>query len=247
MSEELEQKLLNQIKQLQKEMREIKGIDSDDIPTYQYSKISFSTLKQLVNIKQNINQSVFDEWFSNDVSISNETVNVFEELISNNELLIESYSEEDLKINFISPILNRVNFKSYENEFRDFYELPMVYKTEKFIFNGTVDFTISKGLIESEKPYFFIQEFKKGKQNSYPESQLLAELISGVELNSWSEIKGAYIVGSLWYFVILQKLDNEKYQYFVSKKLDSIRIEDLKVIYRNLVYIKNEIIKKIDK
>ena len=78
----------------------------------------------------------------------------------------------------------------------------MTYKTDKFILNGTTDFVVSKGLIDSEKPYFFIQEFKKGQANGYPEAQLLAELVSAVELNDWDTIKGAYIVGASWYFVI---------------------------------------------
>ena len=161
------------------------------------------------------------------------------------EDFLASISEEDLKVNFLIPILNKVHFKSYENEFRDFYESSLNYETEKFIFNGITDFVVSKGLIESEKPYFFIQEFKKGKQNSYPESQLLAELISGVELNNWNEIKGAYVVGSLWFFVILQKIDTNKYQYFVSKKYDGMRMDDLIIIYKNLLYIKNDITRMI--
>lgn len=217
------------------------------IPTYQYSKISFSILKELVDIKQIINNNIFDDWFSNEQVLDNETIKMFENLIIENEPLIESYSEEDLKVNFLIPILNKVHFKSYENEFRDFYELPLKYETKDFIFNGTTDFVVSKGLIESEKPYFFIEEFKKGKQNSYPESQLLAELISGVELNNWKEMKGAYVVGSLWFFVILQKIDINKYQYFVSKKYDGMRIDDLTIIYKNLLYIKNNIARMLTK
>ncbi|MEA3513742.1 MAG: hypothetical protein U9R37_09095 [Campylobacterota bacterium] len=219
----------------------------DKIPTYQYSKITFAILKELVNIKQNIDNSILDEWFNNNQKVEDKTIKMFERLIIENEPLIESYSEEDLKVNFLIPILNEVHFKSYENEFRDFYELPMRYETKNFVFNGTTDFVVSKGLIESEKPYFFIQEFKKGKQNGYPESQLLAELISGVELNKWTEIKGAYVVGSLWFFVILQKIGTNKYQYFVSKKYDGMRIDDLTIIYKNLLHVKNNIIKMVTK
>ncbi|MEA3228880.1 MAG: hypothetical protein U9P38_07400 [Campylobacterota bacterium] len=46
-------------------------------------------------------------------------------------------------------------------------------KTENYIFTGTTDFVVSKGLFQSQKPYFFIQEFKKGKLNTDPEPQLL--------------------------------------------------------------------------
>ena len=68
--------------------------------------------------------------------------------------------EEDLKVNFIVPILNKIKFKSFDKKVRDFYELPMIYKTSQFILNGTCDFVVSEGLVESKKPYFFIQEFK---------------------------------------------------------------------------------------
>jgi hypothetical protein len=77
--------------------------------------------------------------------------------------LIDSYSEEDLKVNFIIPILNKVRFKSFEKKIRDFYELQMSYKTSQFKLSGTVDFVVSEGLVESKKPYFFIQGFKRSE------------------------------------------------------------------------------------
>ena len=121
------------------------------------------------------------------------------------------------------------------------YRIKITYKNEKFILEGTADFTVSKGDVKALKPYFFIQEFKKGQVNTDPEPQLLAELISAIELNNWIEIKGAYIVGAIWNFVILEKLGKDKYQYFVSENYDSTKIEDLKGIYRNLVFVKEEI------
>ena len=244
MSEEIELKLLREIEELKEKL----GIEEEqnNKKVYQYSNISYNLLKTLVDIKENIDNNVFQDWFENDIEIDDSVINMFSQLIKENEVLVDKYNEEDLKVNVIIPILNKVKFKSFEKKFRDFYELPLTYESEKFIFNGTTDFVVSKGLVESEKPYFFIQEFKKGKQNSYPEAQLLAELIAGIELNNWQKIKGAYIVGSLWYFVILEKLDNNKYQYFVSKKFDSMRLDDLKQIYKNLLFIKEEIIHNLD-
>jgi hypothetical protein len=55
-------------------------------------------------------------------------------------------------------------------------------------------------------------------------------------------IKGAYVIGGNWHFVILEKLGQDKYQYFVSKNFDSTKLSDLKKIYKNLLFIKNEII-----
>jgi hypothetical protein len=110
-------------------------------------------------------------------------------------------------------------------------------------------------LIKSEKPLFFIQEFlvrstlceKRAQEYSNPRTQLLAELISGVELSGVKQMKGAYIVGSIWNFVILEKLDTDRYKYYISQKFDSVRLDDLKAIYTNLLFVKDEIIEKIRK
>ncbi len=246
MSEELEATLLREIEELKRKVNILEGIDENAIPVYQYSKIKINELKKLVDLRQKISDRHFDTWFDNTCVVNDSTILFFQALIEDNRELINAYNEEDLKIKFLAPLLNRVQFKSTENEFRDFYELPMTYKTEKFILSGTTDFVVSKGLFVSEKPYFFIQEFKKGQTDGYPESQLLAELISAVELNSWDTIKGAYIVGAIWHFVILERLEKHKYHYFVSQNFDSTKIEDLKDIYRNLLFVKHEIIEKIE-
>jgi hypothetical protein len=138
--------------------------------------------------------------------------------------------------------LNKIDFLSSEYEYAGLYEETLYYEADNFIFNGTTDFVVSKGLIKSEKPYFFIQEFKRNEENSFPRPQLVAELISAIELNNWKTIKGCYIIGENWNFVILEKLGKDKYQYFVSKTFNSTNINDLKNIYKNLLFVKDEII-----
>ena len=233
------------ILELQKRVNKLEGKDDNGIPTYSFSKITENELFSLVDIHRDLNDTIFDTWFHNNIEISDETVAVFVKLIKNNIQLIKTYNEEDLKVNMIIPILNRIEFKSFENEFRDFYELPLTYKTENYTFTGTTDFVVSKGLFRSKKPYFFIQEFKKGKVNTDPEPQLLAELISAIELNNELSMRGAYIVGENWNFVILEKLGKNRYRYFVSRTFNSTNIEDLKEIYKNLIFVKKEIIEMI--
>jgi len=235
---------LEKIEELEKEIQKLKGIEVDTIPTYSFSKIKFSELETLVDIEKEIDRTKFDNWFTSKVDIKSDIEQFLKNLILENQDLVYDYSEEDLKVNLIIPILNLVKFKSFENQFRDFYELALRYETDRFILKGTTDFVVSKGLIRSKKPYFFIQEFKKGQTDGYPESQLLAELIAGVELNNWQTIRGAYIVGAIWNFVILEKLGVDKYQYFVSQNFDSTKLEDLKDIYKNLLFVKSEIIKE---
>jgi len=243
MSEEIEQKLLKEIEELKNKVAKLENIEHSTKPIYQYSKIKDSDLDNLVMIEKRFDNSVFDSWLNQENLLEDEEENklFFQNIIDRNQRLINDYNEEDLKVNVIIPILNRVEFKSFENEFRDFYELPLRYETDNFIFKGTTDFVVSKGLVKSKKPYFFIQEFKRGEEYGNPRPQLLAELITGVELNGWREMKGAYIIGAIWYFVILYKVDKDSYEYFVSNSFDSMNLVQLIDIYNNLLFVKNEI------
>jgi hypothetical protein len=72
-------------------------------------------------------------------------------------------------------------------------------------------------------------------------------MVAGLEISEVKTFRGAYIIGSIWNFVILEKIGENSYQYFVSENFDSSKIEDLKAIYRNLVFVKNEVIVKLKK
>ncbi len=243
MNSEIELKLLKkEIEELKKQVAIIKGKDENQIPTYQYSKIRDTDLKKLFEIEKKLSPTIFNSWFNNDICLTEDIVRYLHKLIEQNSGLIEDYNEADLKVYQIIPLLNKINFLLKDKEIRGFYELPMSYTTDKFILNGTVDFVVSEGLVESKKPYFFIQESKRSEEYGNPRPQLLAELISAVELNDWKFIKGAYIVGGNWHFAILEKLNTNKYQYFISQNFDSTKIGDLKLIYKNLLFVKNEII-----
>jgi hypothetical protein len=246
MNSEIELQLLKEIDELKRKVQSLEGKDETQIPTYQYSKIRDIDLNKLFDIEQNLDNSIFDEWLNNKIEIDNNIEVFLKDLIDDNKSLIERYGEEDLKVNFIVPILNKIRFKSFEKKIRDFYELQISYKTSRFILNGTIDFAVSEGLVESKKPYFFIQEFKRSEEYGNPRPQLLAEMISAIELNDWKFIKGAYIIGGNWHFAILEKIEVDKYQYFISQNFDSTKIDDLKLIYKNLLLVKNEILSMVD-
>jgi hypothetical protein len=224
------------------EMSSEKNNQKEEIPTYTFGAITFKNLEDIVNIKRNIETEVFRNWFEAEIQMSHDDQVFFNDLIKDNYFLIESYNEEELKVKFISPILNRVKFTDVEHEIRDFYEEKITYRTDRFVLTGTTDFLVSKGLEYSKKPYFFIQEFKRTIANDDPRPQLLAELISAVELNGFKVIKGAFIIGENWNFVILDKQENDKYQYFVSHTLNATNHHDLQQIYKNLLFVKHEII-----
>jgi hypothetical protein len=243
MNKKLELKLLRKIEALEKEIKKLKGEDEESIPTYQFSKIREVDLDKIVDISQKINKAKFNYWFINEIEISDKNNAFLLELLEQEESYISFYSEETLKMRFLSPLLRKIDFKT--DYFKDFYDEKLTYKTDNFILTGEVDFLISTGLRSAKKPYFFIQEFKRSEEYGNPRPQLLAELISAVELNDWKQIKGAYVTGENWNFVILEKLNKDKYQYFISRTFNCTNIDELKGIFKNLLFVKHEIIEMV--
>lgn len=209
---------------------------------YTFGTITFKDLEQLVTIKRNISMEAFRNWFEAEIPISHDDQVYLNDLISETYFLIESYNETELKAKFIAPILNRVKFTDVDHEIRDFYEAKITYQTDQFILTGTTDFLVSTGLEYAKKPYFFLQEFKKSMRNDDPRPQLLAELIAAVELNGSKDIKGAFVIGENWNFVILNKQQQDNYQYFISHTLNATHTHELQQIYKNLLVVKREII-----
>ncbi len=65
MNSEIELKRLKEeIEELKKQVTILKGEAENKIPTYQYSKIRDTELKRLFEIKQNLDDQVFDEWLN---------------------------------------------------------------------------------------------------------------------------------------------------------------------------------------
>ena len=246
MTDTREEQLIREIETLKQKVAILEGRDERRIPIYQYHKIRDRDLTALFDIERNVERGRFASWFTTPVEVDTATEAFLAELIEENTLLIDSYGEEDLKIKFIGPLLKQVRFTSYEKRIRDFYEVSMTYATSRFILKGTVDFMVAAGLVDSKTPYFFIQEFKRSEEYGNPRPQLLAELISALELNQWTEIKGAYVIGGNWRFVILEKLAQDSYQYFLSQNFDATKINDLTEIYKHLVCVKQEILARVD-
>lgn len=211
------------------------------IPVYTYSQMTFKILSDLFKIRHYVKLEIFDAWFNDTIDLNTDDKQFLSNLILQHEILIDSYKEEDLKVKFITPILNRIQFLDFDIPFRDFYEEPLTYTTEHFVLTGTTDFIVAKGLEFPIKPYFFIQEFKKSIKYDDPRPQLIAEMIAAIELNQCQEMKGAYIVGALWHFIIVEKIETQQYQYAISRLFNATNIIDLQHIYKNLLFIKKEI------
>ncbi|CAK0746119.1 conserved hypothetical protein [Gammaproteobacteria bacterium] len=204
--------------------------------TLSFSHVTFADLQKLVNIQQVVNDAIFAEWF-NYVHPFNEMESfLLSELIKEHRPFILSYSEDELKMKFLAPLLNTVHFN--KNGIRDWYQRSLKAIINQVIITGHVDFMVAKGVKEPESPYFFIQEFKRSRFVIDPEDQLLAEMLVAMKLNHHNLMHGAYIIGQEWRFVILCEVGLQTYEYYVSLIFDALNIVDLQRIYSNLQFIK---------
>ena len=115
------------------------------------------------------------------------------------------WNEEELKVYFIIPLLNLVNFEQENVQPFLSRELSMTYQDEKIA--GVVDFVVANGKRSPKRPFFFIHEYKKEHDSSDdPLGQLMIAMVAAFKLNNDGHpVYGAYIMGRYWHFVVLDE------------------------------------------
>lgn len=181
-------------------------------------------------LKKILNGTIIDNWLS-----ATGTLNAFEnqllELIYKKSFdRMGGWNEEELKMKLISHIFLIADFE-VENEISTFYERILAQDVGAYHIHVKCDCLLAKplGLTTPQSPYFFLQEFKKGKGDSYdPEGQMLAAMLVAQKLNQGHEqtaarpIYGAWLTGSIWYFTVL-----ENQNYYFSQALDATQKDQL--------------------
>lgn len=207
---------------------------------YTFSTITFAQIASIIDIERQLNYAKFDKWFGFDYSLNKEEIHFLKNLIKKNQLRIDVYQEENLKAKFLIPLLNKVDF-NIDDKITDWYDYSISGKINEYELSGNVDFLVAPGYETPHHPYFFIQEFKPSFPNRSPLNQLLAELLVALHINQVQKMKGAFIAGPRWNFMILEKLPDEKFVFYVSKNFDAMKISDLQEIYTYLQAVKADL------
>ncbi len=162
-------------------------------------------------------------------------------------LSVDGYNEEELKMQFITPILNIVDLNIY-NKYKLFAQRKIsatITKTDgqTDILNGRVEAMVARGEVEPRHPFFFIHEYKpQRKSTADPLGQVVAAMITAQITNKDDKpIYGLYVRGELWNFVVL-----EGKTYSQSQSYDATKANDLKLILQALFWIKQHIEHRID-
>ncbi len=203
---------------------------------YNFSAIKFSEIAKIVPLEKKLNHSKFEKWFTTPYKIKASETTFLKKIIEKHQLYLPSYSEDDLKMKFISHILGKVEFMN--DKVNDFYHASLRSKVNGVILSGFADYIVATGVKQPRKPYFLIQQFKPNQTDKDVENQLLAELLAAIALNQVNIMRGAYIIRQNWFFCILEKEANGNYYFYVSKQFDCLEIDTLKLIYKHLQIVK---------
>ncbi len=199
---------------------------------------SLSKLMKVVNIEQINNNNKFKEWFNYKFEIEREEELFLKNLIKENKIYLANYNEQTLIVKFIGRILNKIKFSN--KYVKDWYGYKIACILNGYFLSGELDFIVAKGIETPETPYFFMQEYKKAvNPTGNPEYQVLAAMLTAITLNNTNIIRGGYIIGQYWKFMIMKKLENGNYEYFVSKGFDCLDFDELKKIYIYLQTVKH--------
>lgn len=168
------------------------------------------------SIKRMETISALEEWLQAEATLTTEMtasiVKLKKALLRN----ADAWNEEELKVFFISHILDLIDFEIEfgEIKLKPFLDRPLSFTFQQEIYKGEVDFIIATGRQLPKKPYFFVHEYKQEtKKDTDPLGQLLMGMLAARFNNeNVEEMYGIYIVGRNWFFVVL----NTKNQYAVS-------------------------------
>jgi hypothetical protein len=141
---------------------------------------------------------------------------------------ISSWSEEDLKMNFISPILELGHITDDDDDVVGYFDKIISATVEDIKLTVKSDFMLARGTLDFfETPYFHFQEYKPYKNPSGDSmAQLLEAFLIAQEKNkNGLPLYGIDIVAKQWSFVIMEGKD-----YCISNAYNSVDRDDLLLI-----------------
>lgn len=207
-----------------------------------FEKWKTQEVEDTFGIRQNNELAALDILLKADFAIDAQEKKQMNTLRSFMEQFVNFWNEEDLKIFFIAPIINMVNFYK-PNTYRAFNqpyfegELQTV-QNETIKLKGYVEFLIATGTQIPKKPFFFLNEYKpQFGVNNDPQGQLLIAMLSAITKNNDGKVMyGLYVVGRMWFFVAI-----EGKEYAISRAYDATQEEDLDSIVKMLKFVKADI------
>jgi hypothetical protein len=194
------------------------------------------------NLSRNKKCEILDLLISAKGIIDEKYINFLEEHRKALDIRGEYWNEEELKMNFLAHVFYVAQLRE-ENKIDIFYERTLSWEFEGKTERVICDCLLAKpfGIYAPQIPYFFLQEFKKQKQNEDAEGQMLLAMLMAQEDNANGKpVFGCYLQGRNWVFTTLHDKN-----YCVSRQYDATQTADLHQIIFILRALKQTILDKL--
>ncbi len=176
----------------------------------------------------NAQTPLMTDWLTTDPLVLNEWEQISFDKLVKKASQVPTWSEEDLKMKYISPLLELGSILDDEHSkplFTSFFDKKIAAKVEGYPLSVKADFVVAKGYLDfMQRPFFHFQEYKPQKNpTGDPMAQLLeAFLIGQTQNDDGKPLYGCEVVGRTWTFVVMQGKT-----YCQSAAFDSMNADDL--------------------
>ncbi len=206
-------------------------------------KIDTNTLLGTFGLVRNTECELLDELLLVEDTLNEKDVQFLEKLRLN--LLIEGdfWNEEELKMRFLAFLFDYAQIDEL-GKIKIFYERPLAATLNGHKINVKCDCLVAKpfGIGEPDIPYFFLQEFKKMKDSTDAEGQMLAAMLLALDKNkNRNPVYGCYLQGKNWTFTTLHDKN-----YCISRQYDATQVKDIQQILLILKNLKHLILNKLN-
>ncbi len=210
-------------------------------PEKSFEKWNRDTLTQVFGLHFIENHPLLQQWLQYSSSFTKEEKQYLINLQNNAAYRLDTWNTAELRFKFISFIVNMANLDTDVST--SFLSRKINAAVQDQQMSGVVDFFVATGSVEPREPlFFFLHEYKQErKRESDPLGQLLAAMLTAQALNE-SEgrkphpIYGCYVVGRMWFFVVLEGLE-----YSVSLEYSALK-EEIFGIVSALRFVREQIL-----
>ncbi len=203
------------------------------------------TLEDVVTtfgLTQNYESKLLSDWINVQPNIDQHSQISLERLKFTLLRNVNAWNEDELKFQFIGPIVSLVNFST--EKYKLFSQRNLSSTINGIEAEGRVDAMVAMGMQRPKEPFFFIHEYKPKKRsaNNDPEGQLLIAMVAAQNNNTHEHpVYGALVDSRTWYFFVLK--NNE----FAISNDFSATSDDIFKIFAILCKAKEYIEMEVDK
>lgn len=169
-----------------------------------------SLIAEAFDINRTTHSDALAQWLAARFQLTPEEQHILDKIYEEIAEDGDYWNEEELKIKAVGLLFFLADI-SVKNKIKVFYERPLTAQINGYQLAVIVDCMVATSMVFNtpKLPYFFLQEFKKGKgEKKDPEAQMLSAMLIAQARNGDNlPVYGGFLIGANWRFATLTGRD----------------------------------------